>query len=413
MNPCEAALAPRLEQRILPGLERITEALDALGHPERRYPAVVVVGTNGKGSTACLLASVLKAHGVRVGLYTSPHLVRVEERIRVDSRRVAERTLLDLLARLRRFPDLSYFETITAAALLVFAEEQIDLAVLEAGLGGRWDATNSVRAGIGLLTNIGTDHQSWLGSARAAIAAEKAAVLRGCAGVIGQWDDEVAPAIVAAADRATPLSLASEWASVTPGGETASPGEVRFRLPALAGQARLSLLGAHQLDNLRLALAGAAALAANRLGPRLEAGALRRGLEAVRWPGRLQWLDWQGRALLLDGAHNREATAALVAAIAVGVSGPLHLLFSCLDDKPLAEMARLLLPRVAGVTVAPLNSPRATPLSALAAAFPGCEVAGSVEAALGRLPAELPTLVTGSLRLVGEVLALTGEEHEC
>jgi dihydrofolate synthase/folylpolyglutamate synthase len=427
----EALLAPRLEQRILPGLDRMRRALAALGHPETAFPCVLVLGTNGKGSTSALLAAVLQAHGLTVGLYTSPHLVAVEERIRVGGVTIARARLAELVTALARFPDLSYFETLTCAALLEFAERKVDIAVMEAGLGGRWDASAAAPPVVALLTNVGTDHMRWLGPTRAAIAAEKAAALSGREAIVGAWDDEVEGVIRAGAVPGTPLSLASDWAVVRrrapgtgrrnrvqgaagPSAPSAAPfGQgVTFEVGATRGEARLPLAGEHQLANLTLALAGAAALAKHGLGPALDAGAVRRGIEGAVWPGRLQWCRAFGRELLVDGAHNREAMTALTGALdAMGLSGNLHLLFSCFDDKPLDAMAALLRPRVTGVTVTEIASPRAASVAALAAAFPGCRRAASAAAALLDLPADRPTLVTGSLRLAGEVLAAIGGDH--
>jgi dihydrofolate synthase/folylpolyglutamate synthase len=419
----ETLLAPRIEQRILPGLDRMLRALDAMGHPERGFASVIVVGTNGKGSTAALLAGVLQAHGICTGLYTSPHLLTVEERIRVDGTSISPQRLTELVGELGRFPDLSYFETLTCAAISQFAEQAVQVAVLEAGLGGRWDAVNAVAPIVSLLTNVGTDHQAWLGSTRAAIAAEKAAALRGREGVIGEWDAEIEAVVRGNADPATPLTVASQWAEVTgrraqgaahsDGRRTTGVGQcVAFRIGREAGEATLPLVGEHQLANLRLALAGAAALTRHGAIDRIAEDAVRRGIEGVTFPGRLQWIDAGGHALLLDGAHNLEAAAALTASLdRVGLAGKLHLLFSCLSDKPIVEMAAVLRPRVTGVTVAPITSPRATPVDELAAHFPGCRVATDVEAALALLPTDRPTLVTGSLRLVGEVLAALGLRH--
>ncbi len=428
----EALLAPRLEQRILPGLDRMRRALAALGRPETGFPAVLVLGTNGKGSTSALLAAMLQSHGMNAGLYTSPHLVAVEERVRVGGATVGRARLAELVAELARFPDLSYFETLTCAALLEFAARKVDIAVMEAGLGGRWDASAAAPPVVALLTNVGTDHMRWLGPTRAAIAAEKAAALSGREAIVGAWDREVAPVIRASAAPGTPISLASDWARVrgrrAPGaahrngvqvaaGRSApfaapSGQDLTFEAGTISGEASLPLAGEHQLANLALALAGAAALAKHGLGPALDAAAVRRGIEGVSWPGRLQWCRAAGRDLLVDGAHNREAMAALAGALdAMGLSGTLHLLFSCLDDKPLDAMAALLRPRVRSVTVTEIASPRATPVAALAAAFPGCRQAGTAAAALLELPADRPTLVTGSLRLAGEVLAAIGGEH--
>ncbi len=433
----EALLAPRLEQRILPGLERIEGALAALGHPERSFPSILVLGTNGKGSTAALLAGILREHGLRVGLYTSPHLVRVEERVRIGGVAIGPARLRELVADLNAFPELSYFETLTAAAFVEFAEQQTDVAVLEAGLGGRWDATTAASPEVTLLTNVGTDHQAWLGPSRSHVAAEKAAALRGREGIVGAWDGEVEAVIRANADPATPLSLASRWATVReegrgPTGESLrsdravpsalqsvlsghpfdrSETPVAFDVAGASGHAVLPLLGPFQLDNLELALAGAAALARHRVVPALRSEGVTRGVGAVSWPGRLQPVESNRHRLLLDGAHNREAVQALAAALdALGLSGGLHLLFSCLSDKPLEAMAALLRPRVTGVSVAPIESPRATPLGELAAVFPGCGAFATIEDALAALPSDRPVLVTGSLRLVGQVLARLEEQ---
>ncbi|MBZ5587599.1 MAG: hypothetical protein LAO05_03480 [Acidobacteriia bacterium] len=451
----EALLGPRLEQRILPGLDRMRRALEALGRPERSFPSALIVGTNGKGSTAVLLAEILRAHGLRVGLYTSPHLIEVEERVRIDGMMIPRSRLGELVAPLERFPDLSYFETLTCAAVLEFAERRVDIAVMEAGLGGRWDAASAVEPEVTLLTNVGTDHQQWLGTTRAAIAAEKAAALRGREAIVGVWDHEVEPVVRASAAPGTPLSLASAWATVIPieprseeprvkseelkrkhqagvselltlnsqlstAPRTVEPlnprtferTRVTFTVGGASGDANLPLAGEHQRANLTLALAGAAALAKHGFIRGLRTDAARRGIEGVSWPGRLQWCQGRGRDLLVDGAHNREAVAALAGALdSMGLSGSVHLLFSCLDDKPLKAMAAILRPRVRGVTVAPIASPRATPLNDLAAAFPGSQRAGSVAAALLEIPTDCPTLVTGSLRLAGEVLASLGGDH--
>lgn len=416
----EALLAPRLEQRIVPGLERVEAALGALGQPQRAFPAALVLGTNGKGSTAALLASVLAAAGLRVGLYTSPHLRRVEERIRVDGSAITPARLGELVANLERFPNLSYFETLTVSAFVEFARQKVDVAVVEAGLGGRWDAAAACEPVVSMLTNVGTDHQRWLGASRAEIAAEKAAALRGRVAIVGEFDDEVEPVIHRTAPA--PLTHAKEWALV---GEATSqrPGtgverSAGQRVAVTVGQvttdAVLPLVGTHQRRNAALALAGIAALAGFGIAPPLTADTIRDGLARVVWPGRWQWLERPRHRLLLDGAHNREAMVALTSTLdAEGLSGGVNLIFSCLDDKPAHEMARLLNPRVRRVIVTPLASPRATQLAILAAAFPGCAMAHSTTEALALLDDDpTPVLVTGSLRLVGEVLEAVRSSDE-
>lgn len=414
----EALLSPRLEQRIVPGLERVEAALAVLGQPHRAFPSALVLGTNGKGSTAALLASVLAATGLRVGLYTSPHLLRVEERIRVNGAALSRERLRDLVVSLERFPTLSYFETLTVASFVEFASRRVDIAVVEAGLGGRWDAAAACEPVVSLLTNIGTDHQRWLGMSRAEIAAEKAAALRGKAAIVSDWDEEVAPIICR--EATAPVTLAGDWASVRrsrPGHrrEEDGPGadarnHVRVALGALKIEADLPLVGAHQCRNAALAVAGAAALAQHGVVPPLSCQAVSDGLARVHWPGRWQWLETPTNRLLLDGAHNREAMVALTSTLAVeGLSGKVNLVFSCLDDKPAGDMARLLNPHVRRIVVTPLASPRATEPATLAAAFPGCAGSSSIPEALALFATDpAPVLVTGSLRLVGEVLQSVG-----
>lgn len=408
----EALLSPRLEQRILPGLQRVEAALDALGHPQRAFPSVLVLGTNGKGSTAALLASLLSASGVRVGLYTSPHLVRLEERIQVAGRPIPAERLRALIASLETFPALSYFETLTVAAFLEFAAQGVEVAVVEAGLGGRWDAATTCEPVVSLLTNVGTDHQRWLGDSRAEIAAEKAAALRGRVSIVGEWDEEVEPAI--RREATAPLTLAQHWARVEASAGDGQYDHVEFTVAGVCGRAVLPLAGAHQRRNAALALAGRAALSQLGIAPPLSPSALSSGISSVRWPGRWQWLNTPRGRLLLDGAHNREAMTVLAASLdSQGLAGVVNLVFSCLDDKPLEAMARLLNPRVRRVVVVPLTSPRATDLATLAAAFPGCSTASSTAGALATLAADpAPILLTGSLRLVGEALAWAETLHE-
>lgn len=418
----ESLLAPRLEQRIVPGLDRVQAALAALGHPQRAFPSALVLGTNGKGSTAALLASVLAAAGMRVGLYTSPHLRRVGERIQIDGAAISPGRLRELVMSLERFPTLSYFETLTVAAFLEFARQRVDVAVVEAGLGGRWDAASTCEPVVSLLTNVGTDHQRWLGYSRPEIAAEKAAALRGRVAIVGEMDEEVEPVI--RREAKAPVTSVTQWAQVSAaasrrlrraGGEQPpNCPRVRVSVAGVTTSADLPLRGAHQRRNAALALAGAAALADCGVVPPLSPRIVKAGLARVSWPGRWHWVATPTHRLLLDGAHNREAMVALTSALdAEGLSGGVNLIFSCLDDKPLDDMARLLNPRARRVIVSSLASPRAMPLPTLAAAFPGCAAVDSPAHALALLAADsTPVLVTGSLRLVGEVLDTLEHTHE-
>ncbi len=400
-------LASRFEARVVPGLQRITAVLESLGNPHERYPSVLVLGTNGKGSTAAFLASLLTSMGLRVGLYTSPHLVRVEERIRLDGKPLPTEELLTWVQRLTRFSELSYFETLTAAAFGAFAENHVDVAVVEAGLGGRWDATNAKAHEVALLTNVGTDHRDWLGPTRAHIAAEKAAALRGREAILGEWDESLLPVIREHAHPQTRISAASHWVTVEPIDlqPTLYPA-VRAGGFGYQWEVCLPLAGLFQVPNYRLALAGLAALHEQGIVSLPSREAVVSGTLATRWPGRLEEILWGGRRFLLDGAHNLEAMAALTQTLSASeYTGTLDLIFSCLSDKPLAAMAKLLRPLVHHVQVVPLSSPRARSLQELAQAFPGCRQAGSVGEALEASAPQRLTLVTGSLRLVGEALS--------
>lgn len=387
-------LRHRAAGRIRPELEALQQALGVLGHPEERVPSVLVVGTNGKGSTATMLERVLAAHRTDTALYTSPHLVRVEERLRIHGRMVTRPELELALGRLDPFPDLTYFEALTAASLLLCASSGVGCAVLEAGMGGRWDATRVAASRVVGLTNVGTDHCAWLGSDRAAIAADKGAALAAAeVAVLGPGVDEgIVPSLGA------PRALrASELVRLVP----RASGRARAEWDGEEVEVEVPLAGRHQLDNLHLALALARAAALIGLAPALQPHAVVEGLAGVSWPGRLSRHRLQGREVLLDGAHNREAAEALAAHLARGRTR-YNLLFSCLDDKPVHAMAAALRPWVGRVAVCPLEDDRGMSLDRLTAAFPDAAPTVDPWRALDLLPD--PVLATGSLRLVGALL---------
>ena len=296
-----------------PGLDRIEALLAALGHPEERYTLVQVGGTNGKGSTAVMLANMLKAGGRRVGLYTSPHLVSFRERIRVDGVPIAEDAVadgVDALGTLIARTDATMFESATALALDHFAQEAVEVAVLEVGLGGRGDATTVGRPAVAVLTRIDLDHQQWLGDTLELIADAKAAIIRsGTAIAVAQHPAVRAILERRAAEMRVPLLLEGRdlHVSVRASGmdgtriDCAGPG---FRLDDLA----LPLLGPHQPGNALAAVAAAHALG-------VDGAAIRAGLARTRWPGRLQIVrrdPW----LILDGAHNPDGERARAVGVA-------------------------------------------------------------------------------------------------
>jgi dihydrofolate synthase/folylpolyglutamate synthase len=355
---------------------------------------VLVVGTNGKGSTAVMLERVVAAHPASTALYTSPHLVRVEERLRIGGLTVTRPELELALAPLDAHPDLTYFEALTAAALLHCASSGVGCAVLEAGMGGRWDATRVAGSAVVGLTNVGTDHRAWLGPDRAAIAADKGAALAAAEiAVLGPGvEDEIVPSL--GAPRAIRASDLVRLAPLT-------GSRVRVEWDTETVEVDVPLAGRHQLDNLHLALALARAAGLAGLTRGLSVRSVVEGLAGVSWPGRLSRHRIGHREVLLDGAHNREAAEALAAHLAM--SRPRYnLLFSCLDDKPVDAMAATLRPWAGRVAVCPLNEDRGLSLDRLMAAFPGAKPAPDPWSAFDLLPD--PVLATGSLRLVGALL---------
>jgi dihydrofolate synthase/folylpolyglutamate synthase len=353
------------------------------------------VGTNGKGSTAAMLEAVLRAHGVATGLYTSPHLIRVEERVQLGGRPVSEAEFGRRLALLDGYVDLTYFETLTAAAFEVFSDASIEVAVLEAGMGGSWDATRLAGSAIAGLTNIGSDHSRWLGDkrgdiardkGRALVAAERAVVGRG----VGR--DLLADL---GAPNAVPADSLVDCIS--------DPGSrVKLRWDGKEMIGEMPLPGRFQCDNLQLALALAQLAVAAGWLLELDPERVQDGLGNLRWPGRLSTHRVAGREVLVDCAHNLEAVRALTEHLG-GLDCKFNLVFSCLDDKPVDEMAAVLRPCVDEVAVCPLADERAMPVDRLLAAFPGAKVADTPLGCIEQLGD--PVLAAGSIRLVGQLLA--------
>ncbi|HYH97639.1 folylpolyglutamate synthase/dihydrofolate synthase family protein [Hyalangium sp.] len=348
---------------IKPGLGRMRAALDALGHPERRYRSLHVAGTNGKGSTCAFAATALRAAGHRVGLYTSPHLERVTERFQVDgaeiSRELLGRRILEIL---ERYPEaaatpapLTYFEFGTIVAFWHFAQEAVDVAVLETGLGGRLDATNTVLPLVTAITPISFDHMEYLGHTLGAIAGEKAGILKpGVPVVVSRQEPEALQAIArVAAEVGAPLLLEGRdfAGEARPEGGLAYQGP-RWRLDGLS----LSLRGPHQLQNAAVALAALEQLDARGVTVPIEAA--RMGVSSARWPGRLEEVSRQP-TVVLDGAHNPGGVAVLLASLEALYPGQrVHAVFGVVADKDRAPMMRALFPRCASVHLTPLDTPR-------------------------------------------------------
>ncbi|WP_181791298.1 bifunctional folylpolyglutamate synthase/dihydrofolate synthase [Myxococcus llanfairpwllgwyngyllgogerychwyrndrobwllllantysiliogogogochensis] len=398
------------------GLERVREALEALGHPERRYPVLHVAGTNGKGSTCAFAATALQAAGHRVGLYTSPHLVRVNERIRVGGEDISDedfgRAILEVL---ERYPSavaepMTYFEFGTVVALWHFAQAGVDVVVLETGLGGRLDATTAAPSIVTAITPVSFDHMEYLGNTLGSIAGEKAGILKpGVPCVVARQEPEALEAIEARARAlSVPLWVEGRDFSV----ETQADGSLAYRGPGwrLDGL-RTSLRGPHQLQNAGVALACLEALDARGIAVTPEAA--RAGLGSARWPGRLEEVG-QGPTVLLDGAHNPAGVAVLLASLRALYAGrPIHCVFGVVADKDRGPMMRALFPACASVQLTPLDTPRslspaayldeARALAADVAAWP--DVDAALAEARRRAGVDGVVLCTGSLFLVGMVRA--------
>ena len=401
-------------------LAEVRILLAALGNPQHNLRSVLIAGTNGKGSTASTLASILTASGLRVGLYTSPHLERVNERIRINDAEIADDAfaltyfrVLDAAQRLvldATLPQLpSFFEILTAQALLYFAEAQVDIAVLEVGMGGRLDATNVVDPLLSVITDIALDHTEWLGSTLAAITREKAGILRPAGTMIAlPQTPEVNQTLHAAASELNVRAI--DASAYLPTSSTAAPYTVQVLGSPL--QVDSPLAGTHQQRNVALAIAAAVELAHSFP---ITPSSIATGIRQTRWPGRLEHLHINGVHWILDVAHNPAGAAALRSGLSNLLSKkcPRHLIFSCLRDKPLAEMAQILFPLFDQVILAPIHSARAASIEDLNAAAAATSTpaisTSSVRAALDFAALHAQSglvVVSGSVYLVGEARSL-------
>lgn len=391
----------------------VKSLLERLGNPHLDYPAVLIAGTNGKGSVAAMTASILSAAGWRTGLYTSPDLVDLRERIRIDGKLITLHELLRCGRSVREAATeaVSYFEFLTAAAFLHFSLRRVDIAVLEVGMGGRLDATNVVDPLVSVVTTISLEHRQYLGNTLAAIAAEKGGIIReGGTCLTGARQRQVLATLegICRQRRAAFLRVGSHIRTVRRPDGTFSYFGLRRRLKGLV----CPLAGGHQLVNAALALGTVELLAEKGLpvGEREMA----EGLATTTWEGRLEVLQ-RHPLVLLDGAHNPAGAATLRRALGRDFSfRRLVLVFGVLEDKAYAAMARLLLPLADRVILTQPSSERSLPLPRLMEVarryHPRPEGVGEPAAALARAlaaaEAEDLICVAGSLYLVGEIKRL-------
>ena len=408
-------------------LDHMRVLASALGDPQKKFPSILIAGTNGKGSTSATLASILRAAGYRAGLYTSPHLARVNERIRIDGSDIADddfaRYYFQVDDAARKLVDEgklpappSFFEVMTALAFVAFAEAKVDIAVLEVGMGGRLDATNIVEPLVSVITDISLDHTEWLGSTITAIAHEKAGILRehGVMVTLPQHPEansalgEVATALeVRGVNAAEYIPLRT---TQTEDGRNRYPLQVQEKLI----QVDSPLAGQHQQRNLALAIAVATELSNNH-GYKLDTTAIETGIRDTRWPGRMeQFAAANGAEILLDVGHNPAGAWALRSVLSdLEDHKPKTLIFGCLRDKAIQEITQILFPLFDHVLLTPVDSPRAASLEELTAAaaatgstFEACNDAHDALERAQKLTSSTGLIVgTGSVYLVGKLRA--------
>jgi dihydrofolate synthase/folylpolyglutamate synthase len=439
------------------GLENIRALTEHLGHPERRYPSAHIAGTNGKGSTAAMLASILDSAGMRTGLYTSPHLARINERIRIAGREISDDDFAAALARVRKAieellaaGDLAahptFFECVTAIAFDEFARERVDFAVFEVGMGGRLDATNVIEPEVAVITQIAFDHENFLGHSIEEIAGEKAGIIKPDAWVVSAAENPAARTVIRArakAQRARLIEIdeafhvkqlgvpvASEDANeAAPDSLHATRFEATEKSSGRSIEITVPLAGRFQQRNALAALVAARLLAERAGSPAkgfvgaeparpgelasarfcaIDDAAIARGIANVHWPGRLERLG-DRPAVYLDGAHNPAGARELVAFWDEHFAGvPIHLVYGALRDKPVDEICGLLFPRAANVILTEPRQPRALSASVLAAMTGhfarNVEIvpdpAAALERAVLRAAPEDAVFATGSLYLI-------------
>ncbi|MDQ1454010.1 MAG: dihydrofolate synthase / folylpolyglutamate synthase [Acidobacteriaceae bacterium] len=418
-------------------LAQMRTLMAALGDLQQRFRSILIAGTNGKGSTASTLASILAASGLRTGLYTSPHLVRVNERIQLLSHTLGTAhevtdTLIpdddfsrhleavihaaERLVSEGKLPGPpSFFETVTAMAFLHFAGSQenaapVDIAVLEVGLGGRLDATNIVEPVLSIITDISLDHTEWLGHTVTEIAREKAGILRqnGVLVTLPQHPE----ANQAIGEAAIALNVRGVDATAALPYNTTAVTNTRNRYPLDIGPLHIEvdspLAGQHQQRNIALAIMAALELR-NFYSYNINADAIAAGIRQTHWHARLEKLNHNGRSILLDVGHNPAGAWTLRAAIAADRQPPRNIIFGCLEDKPVEELAQILFPLFDRVLLVAVPSPRAASGQRLLAAAQSVGASATLEPNLATALTALineNAVITGSVYLVGEARAL-------
>ncbi len=405
-------------------LENITILADALGDPQKKYPSIHIAGTNGKGSTAAFLESILRHAGFRTGLYTSPHLERINERIRVNGEDISDaafaatfsrihQKIEELLANatLRAHP--TFFECVTAIAFSYFAEAGVQFAVFETGLGGRLDATNIVTPRVSVITRIDFDHENFLGHSLSEIAFEKAGIIKPVVPVVIAAQRDEAHEVLLAKARELNSPVAEIPAAFSIESQEMVTGRVHAVVKEIATGERFEIVpllaGKFQLQNALNAVAAARALP--NINPQIHKSVIEQGIAAAIWPGRIEKVH-SNPDIYLDGAHNPSAARELAAYLQENLAGrKLILIFGALRDKAVDEIAGTLFPFAAEVIFTEPNTSRAISAARLAEiaghhaakfeVIPDAEIA--LAAALAKAAPNDAIFITGSLYLVGQL----------
>jgi dihydrofolate synthase / folylpolyglutamate synthase len=408
------------------GLSNIQKLCAALGDPQTKYRSALIAGTNGKGSVTAMVDCGLRAGGVKVGRYTSPHLMRLEERFVINGESVDTAVLVNVVEKIRKLITLllakgaleappTFFEVTTAVAFELFRRAGVQFAALEVGLGGRLDSTNIVEPVAAAITTIDFDHQQYLGNTLAAIAAEKGGVIRPGISVVlgpvsGEARDVLASMCAAAGAKLVEAERDVRFESKNAEGRTS----IRLETPARDyGWIPLGLRGAHQVSNAIVAVRLLEHL--GQLVP-LKADAIVSGIRDVRWPGRLQMIETEGgRHVLLDAAHNPAGAWALATYLKREFPEPLPIVFGTMRDKDAALMLKTLLPVVSEIVMTEPPTPRARSADELAAIArklsprSRIEIVPEPRAALDCAWTYCPVVcAAGSIFLIGDLLARLG-----
>jgi dihydrofolate synthase / folylpolyglutamate synthase len=414
-------------------LDHMRKLAAALGHPQRRFPSVLIAGTNGKGSTAATLSSICTAAGYRTGLYTSPHLLSVNERIKIDGEPISdvefavtydrvELAAKDLVARGELPWHPSFFEMLTGMMFEYFASAAVELAVLEVGMGGRLDATNIADPCISVITDIDFDHQKFLGNTLPEIAREKAGIMRPSGTVVllpqhPQVNETLGHEIIER--NARPVSAVKNMPPLVPGANQRA-GRNAFALEVMGQEIQIQfpLAGRHQLRNLALAITAAEEL--NRCGFKILPAHVEQGVRNTRWPARFQVVPPAAGApeIVLDVAHNPAGAWALRSALSTLYEDrPLTFIFGAMRDKAISEIASILFPLAELVIATQANHPRAASPGEISdlgrptqtEILEEASVAAALDRARAAAGAKGVVVITGSIYIVGEALGILAQ----